>query len=138
MFFLCVFGNFRKIKNYCAKIQTLSNIIYRYCARRKKMRFFCRFFAQSVLFFIKLFYLCTDFRVVPVREAYFRAAKRRKLSSLKKNEKKLRENFVVSKIILKIAILIQNLYQKDFLLKKNFITTQKTLVTCQQNLYKKN
>ena len=32
----------------------------------KKRATFCRFFARSVLFFIKLFYLCTDFPCQPI------------------------------------------------------------------------
>ena len=36
-------------------------IIYRYGQSEKKSSTFCRFFARTVLFFIKLFYLCTDF-----------------------------------------------------------------------------
>ena len=57
------------------------------------MRFFCRFFAQSVLFFIKLFYLCTDFRVVPVRDGVFGGGKRAKIKFFEKSEKKVARKF---------------------------------------------
>ena len=46
-----------------SQLLTLNSLfIYRYGRISKKTPTFCRFFAPSVLFFIKLFYLCTDFR----------------------------------------------------------------------------
>ena len=69
-------------------------IIYRYGQSEKKSSTFCRFFARTVLFFIKLFYLCTDFMAL---NALWGMPSRVESRVLWKNEKKLCENFAVSK-----------------------------------------
>ena len=62
-FCCCLSGNPRFL---APKPKNCVYIIYRYRQILEKTAIFCRFFALSVLFFIKLFYLCTDFRDQPV------------------------------------------------------------------------